>query len=466
MTRFKTISLFSGAGGLDLGFIQSGYFDIIFANDILLPAMKTYSNNLGLKLSTCGNNRVEARKGVALACDIEYVDLSSLKDSNVDVIIGGPPCQDFSVVRGPERRGIEVRRGRLYSYFVKALALLQPKAFVFENVYGLVSANGGLAYRYILEDFSKLNLRWDEVRKGIKDNEGTKPTQGYNIIHSQVLDFSHFGVPQRRRRLIIIGIRKDLVGSYEKLNKIRSTLYKTLKEGMKLFPKYPLTTIEVFEGKRLDELDTTYKEIMKKWEGVWLEVGTEKAWKWKAKVWDKLSFNVINDYLMVNDIKSPRKEELDEALMQHEEVLKELGYYGVSVNKLKPIDGTNELPENDLTVIERMKRIPFDENYEFVQGTKWGLNLKSFSNMYKRLHPLKPSYTILAYGGGGSHGYHYERDRVSLTLRERARLQTFPDSFLFSGTKNEIKAQIGEAVPSLASKRIAQALAKVLSDLG
>jgi DNA (cytosine-5)-methyltransferase 1 len=464
MKRFKVTSLFSGAGGLDAGFVQSGYFDIAFANDILLPAMKTYSANFGLRLSTCGNGRAEAQASTALACDIERVDLSSLKDVAVDIVVGGPPCQDFSIVRGPEweRRGVEVKRGRLYAYFVNALALLQPKAFLFENVPGLVSANRGLAYKYILEDFSNLNLRWDEVKKTIGNDNNIRPAEGYHIIHSEVLDLSYFGVPQKRQRLIIVGIRKDLVKNPEKVWQIKFAFSKALRESMGLFPKYPLTSIEAFEGKRLDELDTIYKDIMKKWEDVWLEVNTEKAWKWKAKVWDRLTFDIVKDYLTVNEVKSSRKGELEEALKQHEEVLKELGYYGVPVRVLRPIDGTNDPLDDDPAVVERMKRIPFDENHEFVRGTKWEVEGRGISLVYRRLHPLKPSYTIVAYGGGGTHGYHFDRDRATLTLRERARLQTFPDTFLFSGTKTQIRAQIGEAVPPLAAKRLAQALAEIL----
>jgi len=464
MKRFKVASLFSGAGGLDAGFVQSGYFDIAFADDILLPAMKTYSANFGLRLFTCSNDRTEAQAGTALACDIERVDLRSLKDATVDIVVGGPPCQDFSIVRGPEweRRGVEVKRGRLYAYFVNALALLQPKAFLFENVPGLVSANRGLAYKVILEDLSNLNLRWDEVKKTIGNENNIRPAEGYYIILSEVLDLSYFGVPQRRQRLIIIGIRKDLVKNTEKLWQIKFAFSKALKESMGLFRKYPLTSIETFEGRRLDELDNVYKDIMKKWEGVWLEVNNEYAWKWKAKVWDKLTFDIVKDYLIANEVKSPRKEELEEALKQHEEVLKELGYYGVPVRALRPIDGTNDPLDDDPAVVERMKRIPFDENHEFVRGTKWEVEGRGISLVYRRLHPLKPSYTIVAYGGGGTHGYHYDRDRATLTLRERARLQTFPDTFLFSGTKTRIRAQIGEAVPPLAAKRLAQALAEIL----
>jgi DNA (cytosine-5)-methyltransferase 1 len=464
--RYTVVSLFSGAGGLDLGFVQTGLYRIVFANDILEPAVMTYSRNFGLKLDKCSGT-AEAEPGTALVCDVERVDFSPLKGVEVDVVAGGPPCQDFSIVRGPDwdRRGIEVKRGRLYAHFVRALAVLQPKAFFFENVPGLVSANRGLAYKVILEDFSRLNVRWDEVRKVIGNSTAQKPAEGYEIVFSDIVDFSHYGVPQKRERLIIVGVRKDLVKTIDRAWKIRSTFLSVLKKLAGLFPKYPLTPIEAFEGRRLDELGDVYREVMRKWDGVWLEVGTEAARRWKEEVWDKLKLDAVEDYLTVNMIKPAGGEELEEALRSHESVLKELGYYGVPVHTLRLPDGTHEIPNEESSVVERMKRIPPDENHEFVRGTKWEVEGRGISLVYRRIHPLKPSYTIVAYGGGGTHGYHYDRDRAMLTLREKARLQTFPDTFLFSGTKTQIRAQIGEAVPPLAGKRLAQALAEVLVSL-
>ena len=466
MSRYTVVSLFSGAGGLDLGFVQTGLYRIVFANDILEPAVVTYSRNFGLKLEKC-SGVTEAEPGTALVCDVEHVDFSSLKDVEVDVVTGGPPCQDFSIVRGPDwdRRGIEVKRGRLYAHFVRALAVLQPKAFLFENVPGLVSANKGLAYKVILEDFSRLNMRWDEVRKVIGNSTAQKPAEGYEIVFSDIVDFSHYGVPQKRERLIIVGVRKDLVKTIDRAWRIRSMFLSVLKKLAGLFPKYPLTPIEAFEGRRLDELGDVYREVMRKWDGVWLEVGTETAGRWKEEVWDRLKLDAVEDYLTVNMIKPAGREELEEALRSHESVLRELGYYRVPVHTLRLPDGTHEIPNEESSVVERMKRIPPDENHGFVRGTKWEVEGKGISLVYRRLHPLKPSYTIVAYGGGGTHGYHYDRDRATLTLREKARLQTFPDTFLFSGTKTQIRAQIGEAVPPLAGKRLAQALAEVLMGL-
>lgn len=468
MKQYTAVSLFSGAGGLDLGFAETGRFKIVFANELKPAAAKTYSNNLGLKLSLCSGSGAEpAETGTILACDVSRVDFTSLSGSDIDVVIGGPPCQDFSIVRGPDwdRRGIEVKRGRLYAHFVRALVTLQPKAFVFENVPGLVSANKGMAYKVILEDFANLKIRWDEVRKVIAASSSSR-VEGYEIAFNSIVDFSKLGVPQKRERLIIIGVRKDLVrrGMAELLT-LWAKLRATVGGRRWLFYKYPLTPIEVFEGQRLDKLDGKYRDVMKKWENVWREVGTPRALKWKEKVWDRLTFNIVEDYLAANKVAASSPEELEEALRHHEEVLGELGYLGQPVEELTLPDSTTDPPREDPAVVERMKRIPPGENHEFVRGTPWEVEGRGISLVYKRIHPLKPAYTVVAYGGGGTRGYHYDRDRVTLTLREKARLQTFPDSFLFYGRKSEIRAQIGEAVPPLAAKRIAEALAAVLDDL-
>lgn len=458
MTVFKEVSLFSGAGGFDWGFKEIG-FEIVFANDVLKTPMRTHTRNFKLNLSFCsGNERHTATPGTALVCDVSYVDFSELREQHVDAAVGGPPCQDFSIIRGPEwnRKGIEVKRGRLYAHFVRAIAQIQPKVFVFENVPGLVSSNKGLAYRVILEDLAHLNLRWDEVKKSAGIINGTGNVQGYEIVFSDVVDFSKIGVPQKRKRLIIIGIRRDLVKKRRVLNDVRRAAAMKLKDNG-VFAKFPLTAMEVFEGKVLPELQNEYMDIMKMWDGVWLEAGTSKAWDWKKNVWDKLTFNIVEDYLAANNVGKASEHELEEAWREHSRVLKELGYSGTRVcSKMVP-DGTCRLPKNTLEVRERMRKIPPGENYEFVEGTKWGISI-----INRRLHPLKPSYTVVAHGGGRARGYHYRRDREALSLREKARLQTFPDSFLFCGTKAEIETQIGEAVSPLMAKRIAETVLSLL----
>jgi DNA (cytosine-5)-methyltransferase 1 len=465
MARLRAVSLFSGAGGLDYGLVQSGLFDIIFANDIMESAAETYSVNFRLELERC-NGKARAHRGAVLACNVEEVDFSPLVDVNPDVVVGGPPCQDFSVVRGPDwdRRGIEVRRGKLYSHFVRALAVLQPKAFLFENVPGLRSANKGFAYEIIRKDFEELNVRWDQVRKTI-ECDGARPSEGYVILFDKIIDFSRFGVPQKRERLIIVGVRKDLVRTSDRLWEAQSAFEEALKKSEGLLGRYPLTPIETFEGRRLDELEAEYREVLRKWEGVWDCVRTERARRWKAEVWDRLTFSPVEDYLRSIGVRPFDKGEVEEALNQHERVLKELDYREKPVSALRPPDGTNEMPKEDPEVLERLRHIPFGENHEFVRGTRWEVEGKGISLVYRRLHPLKPSYTIVAYGGGGTHSYHYDRGRGQLTLREKARLQTFPDSFLFMGNRTEVRAQIGEAVPPLAGKRLAEALSAALAAL-
>ena len=94
-------------------------------------------------------------------------------------------------------------------------------------------------------------------------------------------------------------------------------------------------------------------------------------------------------------------------------------------------------------------------NHLTVAGTEW--NVKAMmSNIYRRTNPLKPALTVLAYGGGGTWSYHYERKRSMLTNRERARLQTFPDSYMFEGNRSQVRAQIGEAVPVQLGRKIAE----------
>lgn len=462
--RFSVVSLFSGAGGLDLGFIMSGRYKILIANDVEEHMVKTYSINFGAKIVS---RIVPNLYPQVILGDVSHLDLSSLKE-DVDVIIGGPPCQDFSILRSSttERGGILVKRGRLYAYFVKALAVLQPKAFVFENVPGLITANEGLAYKVILDDFANLNLRWDEVGRSLGDgSKASGSVRGYAIVFNEVVEASMFGVAQRRRRLIIVGVRKDLVKNNHAFN-LSAKFRKFLLEGREVFRKYPLTTIETFEGRPLTELNEKYIEIAKEYEGIWNEVGTEKIMEWKRKIWDRLTFDVIKDYCFSNEISPCNEREVEDIVDTfHRAVLKEIGYYGVRVSEVKVSDNSHIAPAEPPDVVAKVRMIPFGENFEVLVGSKWELRKRGVSQIYRRLNPLTPSYTVIAYGGGGMAMYHYERNRTALTIREKARLQSFPDSFKFVGSLSNMKAEIGEAVPPLMSKAIAEALARVLDEL-
>lgn len=486
---FKVFSLFSGAGGLDLGFELTGKFHSRFGNEIKFPPAHTYSMNFKAQLVT-SQSEISDLPAIFLG-SVAGLRFDKFDSFQPDVIIGGPPCQDFSIVRGPqsERGGISVTRGKLYSYYVDALIHLQPRAFVFENVPGLRSANQGRAYGTILEDFEGLKQHQDEITAGIGNHSCAK-AQNYRIVFNDVVNASKLGVPQARRRLIIIGLRNGLGLSKTVEEEIKRKV-KTIVNGEGcLISRYPLTPLEVFEGKSLPDLQSEYSELMKEYEGVEEEVEADKilelekrqrnpelvevrkklarevendlALKWKNEVWAELGFNVIEDYLAINKIKPENSDEVARAFGEHAELLKELGYYGSKVSELKCPNGSNSIPEESESVLERMKRIPPDENHDFVRNTQWEVEGKGMSLIYRRIHPLKPAYTVVAFGGGGTWGYHYKRNRGTITNRERARLQTFPDSFNFAGNRSEVRAQIGEAVPPLMAKRIAQAVAEIL----
>ncbi|MCM1315428.1 MAG: DNA cytosine methyltransferase [Prevotella sp.] len=178
----KVISLFSGCGGMDLGFkgdfnifdkfFEKNPYDIIFANDILQRACDTYTHNFNHK---------------ACCCDIKELDYSVLPKA--DIVIGGFPCQDFSLAG--KRKGLDADRGRLYIEMKKVIEYIKPMTFVAENVDGIrrnKAGNDTSALDVILDDFRSLE---------------------YNVVY-RVLNAADYGVPQNRIRVIIVGIRNDL----------------------------------------------------------------------------------------------------------------------------------------------------------------------------------------------------------------------------------------------------------------
>lgn len=131
-----------------------------------------------------------------------------------------------------------------------------------------------------------------------------------------------------------------------------------------------------------------------------------------------------------------------------------------------PEDANNhEITRQSKKVIERLKRIKPGENaWNSDLPEELQLNVRGarLSHIYRRLHPDKPSYTITGSGGGGTHGYHWEEPRA-LTNRERARIQTFPDNFIFEGSKESVRKQIGMAVPPKISELIFKCILKTIA---
>lgn len=282
---FKLVSLFSGAGGMDMGFKFTGKFKTLLANDILSPPAQTYAQNFNHRITDIGDTPSNIDYPIYLLGDVSEADFDAIKGGSLDVVVGGPPCQDFSVIRGPEneRQGISVKRGRLYAHFVRALIHLQPKVFVFENVPGLKSANKGAAYKTIIDDFSKLKVSWGEIKK-ITGNRFGNDVKNYVNVFSNIVDSANLGIPQRRRRLIVINVREDLIANDSKTaSQLKQKAESILMGKNSVFRKYPLTPLEVFEGRNLPQLADDYKEVMKEYSDVAELVETEKSLQWGKK---------------------------------------------------------------------------------------------------------------------------------------------------------------------------------------
>ncbi|MDC1438079.1 DNA cytosine methyltransferase [Planktomarina temperata] len=164
----KIVSLFSGCGGLDLGFINAG-FDVIWANDIFLDAVATYRKNIG--------DHITSR-------DIKDIDLKDIP--SCDGIIGGFPCQGFSIAN--MGRHVEDERNALYLQFIRVVRDKKPKFFIAENVKGILTLGKGAVFEKVKKDFG---------------NAGYK-------IHYKLFNTADYGVPQKRERVILFGVRNDI----------------------------------------------------------------------------------------------------------------------------------------------------------------------------------------------------------------------------------------------------------------
>jgi DNA (cytosine-5)-methyltransferase 1 len=341
---FKLGELFCGPGGLACGAIKARVKDRngkeyrikhVFANDIDPDACKTYEINIAN-----GN-------GIHIyTADIRKFDLNKLP--SIDILAFGFPCNDFSLVG--EQKGINGKYGPLYSYGCKVLNIKKPKCFIAENVGGLRSADGGKTFKKILEDLS------------ISGN-------GYRLtVH--LYKFEEYNVPQKRHRILIVGIDKSL--------------------GFKFEVPYPTTK---------------------------------------------------NNYISAQEaIENP---------------------------PISTDASNNEFTKQSETVIKRLSYIPEGCNaWSSKIPPELRLNVKKakLSQIYRRLKANEPAYTITGSGGGGTHVYHWKENRA-LTNRERARLQTFPDNFIFSGSKESVRKQIGMAVPPEGAKIIFKAVLKTFAGI-
>lgn len=320
--KFTAISLFSGGGGLDLGVNLAG-FKSLFVSDLIPTYVDTIKQNLP-------HVRTYSKDATKLTA-AEILDLSGA--TSVDLMVAGPPCQSFSILG--QRKALDDPRGQLTIKYFQLIAGVKPKAFIFENVPGILTVNKG-------EDFKNLF-------------EFAKETTGYTLYQTR-LNSMQFGIPQSRERVFIVGFRPDLnVGNF-------------------CFPNAPT-----------------------------------------GAFCDNLTSSMPSKYA------------------------------------LEDITG---LPNHDIRIHGERVRSRYEK---ILPGERDRVDHTD------RIDPERPSGTVLvgsSAGGGRPHIHPYE-PRV-ITVREAARLQSFPDWYKFSGSTTEQYRQVGNAVPPLMAFELAMKIREVL----
>lgn len=370
----NSIDLFAGCGGMTLGFAWAG-FNSVLASDIDENCRKTFATNFPEIPFICGD--------ISSLRKDDFDSIVSLKE--IDVIIGGPPCQGFSLANKKRNIISEDPRNKLFYDFVKTINWYNPKAFVMENVKGLLSMESGKVINQIKYEF---------------ENSGKF---GYEV-RIKILKSSDFGVPQTRERVIIIGIRKDL----------------------KLIPEFP-------EKKYLKEV--TVEEAISDLPIINSGEGKEKMDYIKEPLNEYQLFMRKNSFFVFNHIAMKHTKRLIDrfkAIKQGENLLDVWETHG-AVQRGNPNERSN---------------VKFSQN-----------NLRLFLD--------KPAPTIAA--SFQSNFIHPFLDR-NFTAREGARLQSFPDNFIFEGMRTKMSwekglsqyQQIGNAVPPLMAYEIAVSLRNVL----
>jgi DNA (cytosine-5)-methyltransferase 1 len=332
------IDLFCGCGGLSFGFIEAGY-NVVLGIDHWKDAIATFENTHNNAKGLVADLFNETPKEISSKTGIKKVDL----------IIGGPPCQGFSIAG---KRIIDDERNKLYKSFVDFVKYYKPSVFLMENVPNIVSMGQGIVKETIIKDFEQL---------------------GYKVV-CKVLLSSEFGVPQNRRRAFFIGTKnKNEFIFPEPINqKIISS-----KEAIS-----DLTENTIADGtKYKTEPKSDYQKMIRKG-----------------------SNSIFN----------------------------------------------HEITNHSDQTVEIIAMVPDGGNYKNLP-----IELQKTRNVniaWTRLNSKKPSFTI---DTGHRHHFHYKYNRVP-TVRESARIQSFPDSFVFLGSKTSQYKQVGNAVPPLLAKVLAE----------
>lgn len=400
MTKIKMIDLFAGCGGLTEGFLQTGYYEEVAAVEWLKPQVDTLRyrliNHWRNIHATDSVMRFDIQRENELFLgwnDEEYgcsrgLDFFVKKSKGIDIIIGGPPCQAYSIAgRVRDEHGMKNDyRNYLFEHYLNVVSRYCPKLFVFENVPGILSArpNG--------------TPITDMIKKGFE-------TIGYEIINDlpgAIVNASDFGVPQNRNRVVIVGIRKNLVNEPQKILK---AFYDSF------LPKYKF-------GKKV-----TVREA-------------------------------IGDLPMCEPFYD---EENHKRHISHSTPVCDITWHYPRYSNPRDMDTFRILAEDIASGKYEYDSKKISELYEEKVGSK------SPIHRYHVLDPDEPSTTIIAHlYKDGNRFIHYDpKQQRTITVREAARLQSFPDDFEFVGSRGAAYQMIGNAVPP----KLACAIANAIYDL-
>ena len=352
--KLNVLDLFCGCGGISCGYNLAG-FEIIGGIDFNQDAVNTFSLNFKAAKVQCTDITTISNEAIVR----DY--------SGVDVIVGGPPCQGFSTANRWQKE-MDDPRNKLFFEYIRFVKLLKPKVVMIENVRGLLTRDNGYAKERI---------------ETILSNEG------YNL-NMAILDASNYGVPQNRKRAIIVGINKS---------------FKDIYFDFELLKTLPKVTVEDAIGELYDFENSEPGDIK-------LEIEPTSPFR---------------KFLRSND----------DIVTDHE------ARYPAQI------------------VQERISYVPQGGNWADVPKELWPNNRSNrHSSAYKRLAPNSQSCTIDT-GNAHSNYFHPLYNRIP-SIRESARLQSFPDSFIFTGARGSKYKQIGNAVPPLLAKAIAEEIKKII----
>lgn len=401
MKKYKVISLFSGAGGMDLGFINSG-FEIVWANDFFKEAYESYKLNIGDHI---------------VYGDITKIPSNDMPD-DIDIVIGGFPCQGFSVANN--NRSMQDERNFLYKEMLRVIHDKKPKFFVAENVKGILSIENGKVIKMIVKDFESL---------------------GYKVDY-KLLNAAEYGVPQGRERVVIIGNRLNLENPWPN----KTHYYEGItEENLKHLP--PAITTEQAIG-FLANIKLSHNPISVGNRTIHNHIASENVAEtfWGRKY--PVNQHDICDYLKYWRNKSG---------WTTAKVDKHFGYKYTAGHWFRKDNNSGSIPKPS-DWWELKKIFEFDDKYDLAVTTLVEKPI-TFEQSLRITNWDRPSDTITA----TSPEIHINKMR-RLSARECAILQTFPDSYIFTGSLNRIYTQIGNAVPVLLAEKISTEIKNILDN--